>query len=157
MLIWISITSFHSSRLDLQLFGTYFPFERIDKGNSTRWGAFKWLSLMELDYENNFLFRKFDNLNGYPLKVSMFPRYPTALTVDEIPDVFLSSYFMDILKDSCGYGGVDGLILGNMARALNFTAVVVTPNGSDFGYRQGNGAFIGKYVCQSAKLNQNFD
>lgn len=127
----------------LQLVGTYFPFQRADTVDSPHWGVFKWLNLMEINFEDNYLFRKFDNLNEYPLKISMFPRYPTALMPDEIPDVFLTSYFMNILNDSGGYGGIDGLILGNMARSLNFSTVVIAPNGSDFGYRLSNAVFIG--------------
>lgn len=128
---------------DLQLVGTYFPFKRADTLNSPHWGVFEWLNLMEINFQDNYLFRKFDNLNEYPLKISMFPRYPTALMPEEMPDVFLTSYFMNILNDSGGYGGIDGLILGNMARSLNFSAVVIAPNGSDFGYRLSNAVFIG--------------
>lgn len=101
------------------------------------------MNLTDMNFRDNSLFRKFENLNEYRLKVSMFPRYPTALVPEEIPDVFLSSYFMKILDESGGYGGIDGLLLGNMARALNFSAVVIAPNGSDFGYRLNTGIFIG--------------
>lgn len=127
----------------LQLVGTYFPYNRADETNSPVWGEFKWMNLTDMNFRDNSLFRKFENLNEYRLKVSMFPRYPTALVPEEIPDVFLSSYFMKILDESGGYGGIDGLLLGNMARALNFSAVVVAPNGSDFGYRLNTGKFIG--------------
>lgn len=94
-------------------------------------------------YDQSF-FRKFENLQGFPLKVSMFPRYPTALTTKQIPSVFLNSYFMNIINDSRGYGGVDGITLGNMARAMNFSTVVIKPIGIDFGYKLSNGTFTGK-------------
>lgn len=136
----------HLKKVHFQLVGTYFPFERADKPNFPHWGVFKWLNLMKISFQDNDLFRKFDNLNEYPLKISMFPRYPTALVPEEIPDVFLTSYFMNILNESRGYGGIDGLLLGNMARSLNFSAVVIAPNGSDFGYRLSNGIFIGMKV-----------
>lgn len=130
-----------------QLIGTYFPFKRADKTNSHRWGIFQWLNLIDIDYQDKYLLRKFDNLNKYPLKISMFPRYPTALEPEEMPDIFLTSYFMKVLNESRGYGGIDGLLLGNMAIKLNFSAVIVAPNGSDFGYRLSNGIFIGMCLC----------
>lgn len=133
---------FYSSR-NLQLVGTYFPFNRADKPTSPNWGEFKWMNLTDMNFQDNYLFRKFENLNGFRLRVSMFPRYPTALLPEELPDVFLSSYFMNVLNESGGYGGIDGLLLGNMAKALNFSAVVIAPNGSDFGYRLNTGIFIG--------------
>lgn len=117
----------------------------MDEHNITSWGVFEWINLLEMNFLENDLLRKFDNLNGYPLRVSMFARYPTALLPEEIPSVFLSTYFMDILEESRGYGGIDGLILGNMARSLNFSALVISPNDSDFGYRLSNGIFIGMF------------
>lgn len=95
-------------------------------------------------YEDEFL-KQFDNLNDFPLKISLFRRYPTCLMTDELPPIFRTSYFMKETWRSSGYGGVDGITLANMAKALNFSAEIVTPDGIDFGYRMQNGTFAGYY------------
>lgn len=122
------------------MIGTYFPFKR--KGN--RWGRFLWIKLPNMTFKDTSLFRKFENLNGYSLKVSMFPRYPTALIQKEIPKTLFTTYFMNVFNDSRGFGGIDGLLLGNLARNLNFSADIVEPIGADFGYRIVNETFVGK-------------
>lgn len=86
------------------------------------------------------------------MKVSMFERYPTALKMENIPKIFLTSYFMNTLAKSNGYGGLDGIVLGNLAKAMNFTAIISTPMHSDFGYKLNNGSFVGtfKFFCYAS-------
>lgn len=116
------------------------------QGNETKWGTVKWIHLNDIDFHDLSMFRKFNNLQGSPLPVSFFPRYPTALKSEDLPKSFMSTYFMNIIEDSRNYSGLDGIVLGNMARILNFSPVITTPNGSDFGYRLLNGTFIGRAV-----------
>lgn len=99
----------------------------------------------DIDFHDLGLFQKLENLHGYPMKVSMFERYPTALKMENIPKIFLSSYFMNTLVESNGYGGLDGIVLGNLAKAMNFTAIISTPMHSDFGYKLNNGSFVGTF------------
>lgn len=73
----------------------------------------------------------------------MFERYPTALRKENIPKTFLNSYFMNSIEESNGYGGLDGIVMGNLAKAMNFTAITVTPEHNDFGYKLNNGSFVG--------------
>lgn len=47
------------------------------------------------------------------------------IEADELPDTFLNSYFASAIKYADGYGGFDGLVMGNVAKALNFTACFI--------------------------------
>lgn len=127
-----------------QLIATYVPFEKQIYGNETKWGSVKWIHLNDVNFHDLSMFRKLNNLQGFSLPVSFFPRYPTAIKAKELPKPFLNTYFMNILKESGDYSGLDGIVLGNMARILNFIPLINTPNGSDFGYKLSNGTFIGK-------------
>lgn len=127
-----------------QIIRTYFPFEQYQNGNITQWGVYKTYELKDFDYNNNEMFTKLRNLNEFPLRVSLFRRYPTSLQGHELPKVFRSSYLMRDSWRSDGYGGMDGIMLANVAKTLNFTAIVVTPIGIDFGYKASNGTFLGK-------------
>lgn len=89
------------------------------------------------------LIRKLRTLNGFPLRVSIFERYPTALLRKDLPEIFLDSYYSHGMKYSGGFNGFDGLVLGNMAQQLNFRAHIVKPIANDYGYKLENGTFIG--------------
>lgn len=107
------------------------------------WGKSDWRHINNIDFHDSMLFKKLENLYGFPLKVSMFERYPTALRKEGIPSTFLKSYFMNTIEESKGYGGLDGIVMGNLAKAMNFTAITVTPQHNDFGYKLNNGSFVG--------------
>lgn len=129
--------------------GTFEPFtlnETLSVTNATskEYGHCSWTPLENLQYGDNIL-NKLATLNGFPLKVSIFERYPTALRASDLPKSFLSSYFSDGMKQSNGFNGFDGLILGNLAKTLNFRVDIIKPIGSDFGYMADNGTFIGEY------------
>lgn len=130
--------------------GTYEPFSlketlSVTNASSKEYGHCSWTALHNLQYGDNIL-NKLASLNGFPLKVSIFQRYPTALLAEDLPNSFLTSYFSDVMKLTNGINGFDGLILGNMAKALNFRVDVIKPIGSDFGYKADNGTFIGGYA-----------
>ena len=42
------------------------------------------------------------------------------MLTEYLPPIFLRSYFARALQYSDGYGGFDGLVMGNMAETLNF-------------------------------------
>lgn len=45
---------------------------------------------------------------------------------------------------SDGYGGIDGIMLANAAKSMNFTTINVPQVGIDFGYKVSNGTFVGE-------------
>lgn len=128
--------------------GTYDPYKIFLKNDTFKWGEPLWLTIDEFKIRGLEIFRKLENLNGYPLRVSIFERYPTALQYENIPKIFLRSYFMNTVEESKGFGGLDGIVLGNMAKGLNFTVIPVFPRIHDFGYKLKNGTFVGEYCIK---------
>lgn len=136
----------------------YRPFRRI---NSTSWGGFDTFNITKgaRNVWNVPLF----NLNQYPVKISMFPRIPTAI---KAPSLFSNaSGIYDKINKIGGYVGIDGCIIHDLAKYMNFTPVFfdtdfykyggVLPNGTitgslgDILYRKadiaGNGRFVMDY------------
>lgn len=111
---------------------------------SDDYGQCKWYSIDNMEYSMRIL-RRLGNMNGYPFRVSIFNRYPTALLTSDMPRVIARSYYNKESEYSGGFGGFDGLVLGYMAHRLNFRTVVVPPVGSDFGYIGDNGTFYGDW------------
>lgn len=91
------------------------------------------------------LISKLQFLNGFPLKISLNERFPTSLNESQIPENFLKLYFNRGMDRSGGFGGADGLVLGNIAMAMNFRADIIRPTIDLFGYKMDNGTFIGNY------------
>lgn len=132
------------------MIGTFEPFTlnetmSVTNASSKEYGHCSWTALQNLQYGDNIL-NKLATMNGFPLRVSIFRRFPTALVASDLPNSFLRSYFSDGMKLTNGINGFDGLILGNLAKMLNFRVDVIKPIGSDFGYKADNGTFIGKYA-----------
>lgn len=79
-------------------------------------------------------------LNGYPINVSVFERYPTM--VKKIPKYFASVKIAKSIEKS-GFGGYDGLILANLAEQMDFTLNVLEPSDNKtYGFKE-NGRFTG--------------
>lgn len=111
-----------------------------------RWGMYKRWSVNNFTAHTKAFLGKFSNLHDFPLKVSLFPRYPTCIKANELPEVFRRMYLMTESWRSMDFGGVDGLMVQNMAKIMNFSADVIVPVGIDFGYRSPNGTFFGKFL-----------
>lgn len=109
------------------------------------------LNLQNFDFTNTELFNKFRNLNEFPLRVTIFRRFPTALQINELPRAFVGSYLMKDIARSNGYGGVDGIILANAAKTMNFTTMNIPQIGIDFGFKADNGTFVGMNNCNVSR------
>lgn len=115
---------------------------KVIRGNVTTWGEHKVFTLDEF-YENSDMFQKYTNFNEYPLRVTIFPRYPTALKNTDLPKVFRESYISKETWRADNYSGVDGIMLANAAKFLNFTTKNIPQIGIDFGYKDYSGQFVG--------------
>lgn len=74
-------------------------------------------------------------MHGLTLRVTMFPRPPTAVLVTRPP--------RNRLLRRIGYVGMDAWVLYHFAKKFNFTPVVLsTTDGSVFGYNV-NGSYTG--------------
>lgn len=79
-------------------------------------------------------------LNGCPIEASVFERYPSM--IKEIPEYFGSTEMAKAIKKS-GYGGYDGLVLGNLAEQMDFTVNAIFPSDNKtYGFKE-NGTFTG--------------
>lgn len=125
---------------------TYFPYAvnvSMENPVANDFGAIEWTGISDMDYSMRLL-RKLRQMNGFPFPVSIFNRYPTALQASDMSDIVQRSYFNRAMKFSGGFGGFDGMVLGNIAEKMRFRTVVVSPKLSDFGWVDRNGSSFGK-------------
>lgn len=109
---------------------------------SSNFGRCTWTHIEDFSFDSKLL-RKLASLNKFPLRVSLFPRYPTVLLPTEVPRSFAKSYFSRVSTKTNNFTGVDAIILGNMAEAIDFIPNIKEPIGNDYGYKLSNGSFIG--------------
>lgn len=108
--------------------------------NVDEWGVYQCFPIKYFDYDDNWLVQKSYSLNGFPLKISVFERYPTM--VRKVPKYFAQTQYARSMNIS-GYGGIDGFLIGNIAQIMNFTVSIVHPaDGLTYGIKK-NGAFGG--------------
>lgn len=106
------------------------------------------MSLKDHMFHLKIFSKTFHNMNMYPLKVSIFHRYPSALNEEEIPELLHHSYFMKGHHKYL-YGGMNGILLTNVAAIINFTAKIITPEISDYGYKQRNNTYVGEFSAKN--------
>ncbi|XP_035779783.1 uncharacterized protein LOC118459993 [Anopheles albimanus] len=89
--------------------------------------------------------RKLRLFNAIPIRCTIFPRNPTLLPLDSLPQSFRNlRYVQDTVRASNGSCGLDGMLLGSMAVALNFTAETMDATDRlEYGYRLANDTFVG--------------
>lgn len=112
----------------------------ISDPNVDEWGIFRCFPIKYLDYTDNWLVQKDYNLNGFPLTVSVFERDPTM--VREIPKYFAETQYAKGMNVS-GYSGFDGILLGNVAKQMDFSVQTITPDDKyNYGFKL-NGEYYG--------------
>jgi hypothetical protein len=129
----------------------YDPF--IPKYGSTGRGKMYVLngSLHEVLSRISFPAHKLRKLHSYPLQVTMFPRFPTALPTMQCHP--------DDINCAVTYTGTDAFVLYSLASYLNFTPVIRQPSdGQEYGYATKNGTFmgsIGDIVYERTDISMN--
>lgn len=101
-----------------------------------------WLNLADVKLEYGHLLNKAENFQGYPFRASMFERFPTLIPATELPSTFRSSYFASAANYAAGFGGFDGLVLGNLAQLHNFKVMEIKTD-SYYGVLTENNTFTG--------------
>ncbi|KAJ9586650.1 hypothetical protein L9F63_019752 [Diploptera punctata] len=87
----------------------------------------------------------FKNFHGYPLYISIFSQYPTAIAVNDLT-----------------YKGMDGTVLSTLTRYLNITTIFHSPLDSDqYGSVLANGSIVGSlgdvvYGTTNVSLNSRY-
>lgn len=109
--------------------------------NVTEWGVFNYLPVDQLDFGDPWLLQKEHHMNKFPLTFSVFERYPTMIS--NFSSIF-GDAFLTKEMNKIGFGGMDGLVLGNLAEIIGFKAVIIQPVGSDpYGHRTSDGTYTG--------------
>lgn len=127
----------------------YRPFT---KAQNKKWGVIDTLEMNETIY---YVRNTVKNMHGYTLNVSTFIRWPTA--VKDLPKYMYDGIYRDRHKIN-GIAGVDGCVLINFAKHLNFTPNIIYPfDGNNFGYNHTNyvSGSLGDIVSGRAQLAAN--
>lgn len=123
----------------------YDPYASIRLLNVTEpgydeYGVYRCLPIGYLGLTDSWLVQKEYTMNGAPINVTLFERYPTMVT--QVPKYFATTEMAKAIKRS-GYGGYDGLVLGNLARQMNFTVNAIRPtDNKTYGFNE-NETFTG--------------
>lgn len=118
-------------------------FDKLSFDSLTRtWGQATFIHLRKLEEVSDIFTFYFQNFRGYPIRISLFVRYPTSVNEDTTNDLFLSPYLKDVEK-TLKFNGIDPIILYNTFNFLNFTPVMQTDQIRCYGHRMSNGSYVG--------------
>jgi hypothetical protein len=116
----------------------YRPFVKTDN----LWGLTEYYHLKDITSNSGVITNPLTDFNQFPLKVSIFERFPIATR--RLPRMLRNNPIYKNLTWSKGFGGFDGLILGTLAEHLNFDMVPFgTTTENNFGVVFGNGTTTG--------------
>ncbi|KAG7203008.1 hypothetical protein KM043_010136 [Ampulex compressa] len=91
-----------------------------------------------LNLLSSLTYRRTINLNQYRLNVSLFEQYQGIMKLRVKPRPG------SVYDYSGGYNGSDGIVLGTIAKYMNFKSNIVYPtDGIKFGYQKHNGTYVG--------------
>lgn len=115
--------------------------------------------LREVDSEGLPWTRGHQNSGGYPLKVAMFERVPTAVRSSNISKSLSESGTYEGLLNRLPFAGTDGFMLAELCRRLNLTPLLVAPGdgvayGAVFENGSGFGA-LGAIAAGTAEISGN--
>lgn len=79
----------------------------------------------------NSVLNQLTNLENYPLRVKALFRFPTAL--DEIPKNMINDPVHTKLYQYSGFTGIDGNVLGELAKQMNFSVMLINKKQRNFG------------------------
>jgi hypothetical protein len=116
----------------------YRPFVKTDN----LWGLTEYYHLKDIRSNFGVITNPLTDFNQFPLKVSIFERFPIATR--KLPRMLRNNPIYKNLTWSKGFGGFDGLVLGTLAEHLNFDMVPFgTTTEINFGVVFGNGTTTG--------------
>lgn len=119
----------------------YDPFYRDPE--TGQFGIVKWTNIDTITESNFWLLSKADDWQQYPIRATMFRRFPTLIDSTDVPDIYRKSYMINVDNYMDDFSGFDGVVLGNMAKALNFSVRILF-NVEKYGLKVNNTSFNGK-------------
>lgn len=116
----------------------------MNSTGSINWGIYRSVPVRVFDMKDDWIMRKEWSLNGFPFAVTIFSRYPTMIFRRALPQTFLKTHYARETSYSNGFGGFDGLVMGNLAKALNFQLQIIKRSPQDtYGSVLPNNTFTG--------------
>lgn len=120
-----------------------------------RWGSVKWTDIDTISETNFWLLTVASDWQLYPIRASMFPRFPTFLAAYEVPALYRYSYMINVLDSMSNFSGFDAVIVGNMANALNFS-VRLRYNADKYGIKLNETFFNGIKLCVQHQIQTKY-
>uniref|UniRef100_A0A336LMD1 CSON011075 protein n=1 Tax=Culicoides sonorensis TaxID=179676 RepID=A0A336LMD1_CULSO len=105
------------------------------------WGVTSLIDLQNISSISDLFTYYYFDLNGYPIRISIFERFPTCVTSHSIADLLLPPHLSKVGK-ILKLNGIDPIILFNSFSHLNFTPNIETQY-EYYGHRTPNGSYVG--------------
>lgn len=135
----------------------FMRFDPVLQVTDSEYSGVSILSVEDVHRNKIALIHSYNEFNGYPLEVKLFQRTPTSMK--DLPESFLSTFLHKDISQTEDWGGIDGFILGNLARFLNFTLRISdSADGQEYGWKMSNGTYtgtIGDVIAQRADISFN--
>lgn len=100
------------------------------------------MDIDSISEKNFWLLSLSSNWQLYPIRSSMFRRFPTLISSKEVPDLYRKSYMINVADYMQAYSGFDAVVLGNLAKALNFSVNLLI-NADKYGIKYNDTFFNG--------------
>lgn len=106
------------------------------------WGKLIWLELNKIKNINDSVSSTFGDYKQSPVKVAMFERPPTAISVRQVNQIRYPSYLKE-MRSRTNWTGIDYIVLYHIEHILNFSIQIQKYPKHDFGFRNEDGKFVG--------------
>ncbi|KAL3275602.1 hypothetical protein HHI36_020355 [Cryptolaemus montrouzieri] len=118
-------------------------FKPFYQTGGSNWGALDVFMMEDNEKSIRRMMNTLLNMNKMPMNISIFEQIPTATT--HVSDYMKRNFIYRNLYLSNGFSGVDGALLENFARFMNFTTNIVSSdtNSHSYGEKYLNGTITG--------------
>ncbi|CAG9761538.1 unnamed protein product [Ceutorhynchus assimilis] len=106
---------------------TYNPFKATENGYG-QVNVYHYSIILKYPH---ILLNNLKNINGYPLKISLFERSPTAISSDNVPWFIKDWKIYDKIPTTSKYYGLDGAAMLTLSQMMNFTIDIFNDSRED--------------------------
>lgn len=129
--------------------GKYDPFDRDP--DTGVYGSVKWTDIDTINEKNFWFLSMLSDWQLYPIRSSMFQRFPTLIDSTEVPPLYRESYMINVDNFMGNFTGFDAVVLGNMAKVLNFSVDLIY-NTDKYGIKINSTTFNGMQLQNKCLL-----